>query len=237
MKRFTDAINTQPVKALFKSTLDLLLPQTCLGCRTVVQTTDFAPTLCAVCWGQLHSADMLAATMAFQAEECAFDSFNAPFLYEGVAMDLVKSLKYGGKRQSAKLMAQQMLPYLEPVDVLIPVPLHKKRFYRRAYNQSADIAKYLSQLSGTPHMPQALERVVFTQSQVGQKAEVRRAQLKGAFKANVHLDGALEGKRIALIDDVCTTGSTAHECALALQEAGALHIQLLTFAYVEPKVG
>ena len=56
---------------------------------------------------------MLAETMAQLAEDLAFDSFTAPFMYEGMAMNLVKSLKYGGQRPAARLMAQQMLPYLE----------------------------------------------------------------------------------------------------------------------------
>lgn len=217
----------------FKWLLDVCLPQTCLGCRCVVKTPHFAPTLCAVCWGQLKSADILSDTMTQMAEENTFDSFAAPFLYEGMAMSLIKSLKYGGQRGAAKLMAQQMLPYLEDnIDVIIPVPLHKKRLYRRAYNQAADLAQHLAIFRGIPLELQALQRTRYTQSQVGQKAEVRRAQLKNAFMANA----SLKGKRVALVDDVCTTGSTAAECAKALKEAGVLYVQLLTFAFVEPKV-
>ncbi len=221
-------------KRLSKGALDLCLPQTCLGCRTVVQTPDFSPTLCAVCWGQLHSADTLRETMNFMAEEDHYDSFTAPFLYEGMAMDMVKNLKYGGQRPAARLMAQQMLPYVEDgTDVIVPVPLHNKRLYRRAYNQAGDLAKHLGKLSGIEVAPFGLTRVRHTQSQVGQKADVRRAQLKGAFVA----DESLKGKRVVLVDDVCTTGSTADFCAQALKEAGVLYVQVLTFAFVEPKVG
>ena len=228
------ALYVQWLKRVAKGALDVCLPQTCLGCRTVVQTHNLAPTLCAVCWGQLQSADTLRETMAYMAEESAFDSFTAPFLYEGMAMTLVKNLKYGGQRPTARLMAQQMLPYMEAeVDVIVPVPLHKKRLYRRAYNQAGDLAKHLSKISGTPCAPFGLTRVRHTQSQVGQKAEVRRAQLKNAFTA----DEALKGKRVVLVDDVCTTGSTADACAVALKDAGVLYVQVLTFAFVEPKVG
>jgi len=228
-KEMFKAISALPLKWL----VDICLPQTCLGCRCVVKTQSFAATLCAVCWGQLKSADMLAATMAQIAEDAPFDTFTAPFLYEGMAMCLVKNLKYGGQRSAARLMAQQMLPYLEEnIDLIIPVPLHKKRLYRRAYNQAADLAKHIGIGGQIPVDFQALQRTRYTQSQVGQKAAARRAQLKDAFRANIDL----KGKRVALIDDVCTTGSTAAECAKALKDAGVLYVQLLTFAFVEPKV-
>lgn len=229
-KVFSNAL----LKRVAKGALDMCLPQTCLGCRTVVHTPDFSPTLCAVCWGQLQSADTLHEVMAFMAEESDYDSFAAPFLYEGMAMTMVKNLKYGGQRPTARLMAQQMLPHLEEdIDLIVPVPLHKRRLYRRAYNQAGDLAKHLSKISGIPCAPFGLERTRHTQSQVGQKAEVRRAQLKGAFAA----DASLEGKRVVLVDDVCTTGSTADSCAKALKEAGVLYVQVLTFAFVEPRVG
>ncbi len=217
-----------------KWALDMLLPPTCLACGANVVAKDFSGSLCAYCWGELHVlSDCDAAVDAF-LKEVAFDKILAPFFYDSTAATLVKKLKYNGRTATANFMAQQMLPFIqhENVDIIVPVPLHKKRLYHRYYNQAAELGRRLSDDSGLPWDGVGLQRVIATQSQVGQNADRRRKQLRHAFVA----DNRFLGQRVLLVDDVCTTGSTAHWCSQALLQAGAKKVELLTFAFVEPKV-
>lgn len=92
----------------------------------------------------------------------------------------------------------------------------------------------MSRLTGTPYVYDGLERTKYTESQVGQSARARKAQLKDAFRAE---NKSFADKRILLVDDVCTTGSTVNACAKALKHAGVAHIHVLTFAFVEPVAG
>jgi ComF family protein len=103
--------------------------------------------------------------------------------------------------------------------LVIPVPLHWRRRLRRGYNQSEPLAYSLALKLRLPCRPRLLQRIRATPDQKGQSAADRRANVKGAFQARPH--AALVGKKVLLVDDVMTTGSTANEAARALRQAGA----------------
>lgn len=191
--------------------------------------------MCARCWGALTPLSPQDANVEAMLEEVSFSGFKAPFLYNEAAGGLVQKLKYNDGLRLARFMAGQMAPLVTEagVDVIVPVPLHKKRLHQRKYNQSAEIARQLSYLTGVLLKLNDLTRVRRTSPQVGQPAKVRRKQLADAFYAP---EGSFKGEKVLLVDDVCTTGSTAHWCAEGLKNAGAEDVQLLTFAYVEPKL-
>jgi ComF family protein len=107
------------------------------------------------------------------------------------------------------------------------VPLHVRREKERGYNQSELLAAHVSQGVGVPLLRSALCRVRYTASQARLDTVARRQNVSGAF---VCRDARLRGKRVALVDDVCTTGSTLEACSAALKEGGARSVLGLTVA-------
>ena len=226
-----------------KAVVHFILPPTCLLCQASVHQPahylsrdgfDQAPALCPSCWGALTPLSTNNPNVAYMCEEAAFDGFSAPFLYNDATGKLVQGLKYNDGLRLARFMAHQMAMLMPPqADVIVPVPLYWRRLRKRKYNQSAVLVWHLARQTGIASQLIGLKRVRHTASQVGQPAKVRRRQLAKAFAADKEL---FQGQKVVLVDDVCTTGSTAHWCAQALKEAGAREIHLLTFAYVEPKL-
>ena len=115
-------------------------------------------------------------------------------------------------------------------DVLIPVPLHYTRLLKRKYNQSVLLAQELSYYTGLPVDSFSLIRHKKTQPQVKFSGIQRVKNVKNAF--SVKNPEKLAGKRVILIDDVFTTGSTLKECALTLKKAGVRSVDTLTVARV-----
>lgn len=103
------------------------------------------------------------------------------------------------------------------VDVIIPVPLHKKRLFTRRYNQSAILSRILAKDLDLPHETELLIRTKNTLPQQG-NIKKRSKNVQGAFKVVSDSAPSIEGRNVLLIDDVYTTGSTAENCAKALKK-------------------
>jgi ComF family protein len=114
-----------------------------------------------------------------------------------------------------------------PVDVLVPVPLHKNRLRRRGFNQAALLAHQLSREAHLEVDEQTLVRQRATASQIDLNPEQRKKNVHDAFQCTT---SALANSRVLLIDDVCTTGATLEACAVALQDRGTQSVQALTLA-------
>jgi ComF family protein len=129
-------------------------------------------------------------------------------------------------------MAHAGRELLDDADALVPVPLHWRRLFARRFNQSATLAGAIASQTGVPVAHAALKRVKSTAQQVGLSKDQRAANVQGAFR--VPPDGRAEvaGRRLVLVDDVLTSGSTAEGCARALLRAGAAHVDVLVFARV-----
>lgn len=217
--------------------LDFLFPRRCMGCG---REGDF---LCAGCAAALPVPQAplcprcgLPLLSAASCADCshlspAIEGIRSPYLHEGLARDLVHALKYDHFKALAGPAARLMARYLEarplPADLLVAVPIHPKRLRRRGYNQAELIARKLSGLTGMPLAGGALVRIRDTGSQVALGAQARRQNVAAAF---VCRSGGLTGKRILLIDDVCTTGATLGACAEALRVAGAAGVWGFTFS-------
>jgi ComF family protein len=151
--------------------------------------------------------------------------------YEGVIRECIHAIKYQ-KNQSLGLLFADMLADLVKkegweIDLISPVPLSQQRKAERGYNQAAHLAKPLAAKLGVTYHPYGLRRVRNTRSQVGLSADERHVNVKGAFEA---IPEIVNGKRVLVVDDVMTTGSTLSACADALSKAGSLSIFCLALA-------
>ena len=125
------------------------------------------------------------------------------------------------RRDYTPFLAQVIsIPEEWQAELLLPVPLHWWRQYRRTYNQSFLLSEYVSSRYGIPICQDLLVRTRPTPQQKLLNEKQRRRNLKGAFRAAPEC----RGRSIVLIDDVVTTGSTLSECARTLKKAGALHV-------------
>ena len=157
-------------------------------------------------------------------------------------MNLVLNLKYHGKIQLAKPLGKLLLVAFlqhwdaDDVDIVIPVPLFKKRFKQRGFNQTfvliknwVDLAKELSaDLTGLHIERQALMRIRPTATQTGLGRKERMNNIRNAF--SVPESHKIVGKRVLLVDDVYTTGATVDECSRVLIKHGAACVDVLTLA-------
>lgn len=153
---------------------------------------------------------------------------HAVWPYQKAYRQLIKEFKFHNKPWLAEALAPELLPYLpQQYDLLVPVPLHPNRLNERGYNQSELLVRVLSRISGMPWQ-NCLERVRDTPHQTGLGRKERLHNLQGAFACRKNIQ--VKNKRIILIDDVFTTGTTLRSCARVLYRHGAKEIQSCTLA-------
>jgi len=164
-----------------------------------------------------------------------FDLARSVAAYEGPLRDCIHAFKYG--RQTACLATFGLLfrqvatdRFLFDADLILPVPLHKSRLRQRGFNQSAMLAREFFAEQRRKISPSVLLRHRPTAPQTSLSGRQRRTNLRGAFSVK-HRD-RVEGKRVLLVDDIYTTGSTLNECARTLRKAGAARVTALTLARV-----
>ena len=154
----------------------------------------------------------------------------APFEYRFPVDRLVQRFKFAGDLAVGRWLALQlaMRARRQPrPDLLVPVPLTRTRLRTRGFNQSVEIARAVSRALRIPAAMRLLERTRDAPPQAGLTRRARRANLRGAFRCR---GGALAGRRVALIDDVVTTGATADAAARALRRAGAVRVDIWAVA-------
>jgi len=177
-----------------------------------------------------------ARCAACMARPRAFARARAACLYDDASRGLILQLKHADRPELAGLFAlwlsRTAAPLVEEADLIAPVPLHPLRLLRRRYNQSAEIARALARLTDRPYVPELLVRRRATESQGGKSGRGRRLNVRGAFEVPARQATRLAGRRVLLIDDVMTTGSTAEACAKALLQAGALAVDVAVAARV-----
>jgi ComF family protein len=144
---------------------------------------------------------------------------------------MVYALKYRGVRASAPRLAEFMAAHLSntsiSADLIVPVPLHRRRERKRGYNQSELLAKGIAERTGIPVATSVLTRTRDTRPQVTMKnPDERRENIAGAFECV----GDVAGKHVLLIDDVVTTGATIAACSTPLRAAGVTSIWALSMA-------
>jgi ComF family protein len=240
-----------PLRRLGRLVLDQLYPPLCLACDAPVASAD---ALCAGCFGQLRPITAprcpvlglpFTASLgpdALSAEAIAdpppFARARSAVIYNDIARALVSRLKYGDRpeyaRLCARLMAQGGEELLTPDAVLVPIPLHPTRLLSRRYNQSTELARALGRLVDLPVECGLVRRRRRTRQQVGLSGNARERNVAGAFVLHPDALTRLAGRRVVLIDDVITTGSTVKAVTRALLAGGIADIDVLSFARVVP---
>ncbi|TFI57440.1 ComF family protein [Sphingomonas parva] len=231
-----------------RALLDFALPPRCPACGTIVSDPH---RFCLGCWSKLvflaepccarcglpfaYPAGAGAECGRCLAEPPPFDRLRAAVAYDEVARKVALKLKYSGRPGVAETLAGLMARHLrspdgQPPGLLVPVPLHRWRIWRRGYNQAALIAASLSRRSGIPAAPGLLRRTRHTPPLRGLGRRERAEAVRGAFA--VENAGAVAGRRIILVDDVFTSGATGGACAKVLKRAGAASVEMLCWARV-----
>lgn len=235
---------------LARRALHALLPADCASCGAPLRD-DPVPLFCRTCWSSIRPLTRRACPRcgrpyfssvpqrAWREYPCggcrirrpAYTRARSLYAYEGPLRDAICLFKYRGKVSLRPALVQLMIDAWhggDPADLVMPVPLHPSRLREREFNQSLLLADGLSRALRVPLSLDDLLRVRATRPQAELTQAQRRKGLRGCFA--VRRPSLVAGKRILLIDDVFTTGTTVNECAKTLRKAGSGHVDVVTLA-------
>lgn len=206
----------------------LLLPPRCLLCGRAGQRPCL--DLCGDC-----EAALPRSPVELRPGLPPLDRSYSPYAYGFPVDHLVHSLKYRGQLAAGRVLggllaagAESLGLHLD-VDCLVPVPLHPLRHADRGFNQATEITRWAARSLGRPMLTRALVRSRNTRPQVGLSLTERHGNIEGAFRA----EARLRGRRVVIVDDVCTTGSTLAAVASVLRAAGAATVDAWCVARAE----
>jgi ComF family protein len=236
-------------RAALRHVVDYALPPRCPACGTIVPEPDL---FCLECWRSLvflaePCCERCGLPFAYEgaadaqcgrclADPPPFDRLRAAVAYGDTARKVALKLKYSGRPGIAETLAHFMrrqLPACTSDDaLLVPVPLHRWRIWKRGYNQAALIASALARRSGLECASDVLRRTRATPPLKGLGRRERALAVRGVFAVEKADRPRLKGRHVILVDDVYTSGATAGACARTLRRAGARSVAVLTWARV-----
>ena len=227
------------MKKFFNNLLTLFVPNNCMICNSSLKNGE--KSLCLVCQSKLPRTR--GETSDNEAEHRVFGKFSyehgSSFCYYRKGGDfakLITAAKYHDKpwinKNLASLFASELSLYGWPfdIDIIIPVPIHFIRKFKRGYNQSQPIAEALSEAWNLQVDSRSLKKTTYTKSQVAHSGQERLDAMQGTF--SLKNPERFCGKHVLLVDDVLTTGATLDACAQLLTNAGA-RISFLTLGLSE----
>ncbi len=233
-----------------QAALHVLYPPQCISCAAQV-TSDFG--LCGECWRETPfiaglvcdrcgvplpggDAGEIAVCDDCMAIARPWGQGRSALMYRDNGRSLVLALKHGDRMDLARPAAAWLMrasePILRPGALLVPVPLHWFRLFRRKYNQAALLSQALARLAGLDHCPDALIRRRTTGTQEGRTRDGRFANMTDAFRVPAQRAGRVVGRDILLVDDVMTSGATFAAATEALFYAGARSVDVVALARV-----
>lgn len=227
--------------------IDLLFPPYCVACHRpsawlcddcLLAIEAIQPPVCSRCGLPLGEPQTAGSSVSIckrcQRTPLRLDRLLAYAFHSGPLRQAIHQFKYEDLRSLAGPLGELMLQGWAALasrdflpDLIIPVPLHPSRQRQRGYNQAALLAQELGSGLRRPVVTEVLVRIKATAPQVDLDAKERRANVHNAFRCR---DASLSGKRVLLIDDVCTTGSTLESACLALRETGTASVWAYTLA-------
>jgi ComF family protein len=221
---------------------DWWFPRLCPGCRdwtgpgrelcpACEQGLPVLESACPRCASPYAHANTRGLCGACQKKSPAFAATIAVYHYAPPVDHFIRALKFQRELSLARLLGKRLaarVAGLPRPDRILPVPLHSARLRSRGFNQALEIARPLARRLGIPLDTRSLHRIRATAAQSDLSPEERRRNVRGAFAVR---DGArLDGLRVALVDDVMTTGSTVQAAAKALLAAGAEEVSVWVVA-------
>ena len=229
---------------LFWAGVDFLFPPICGGCEKLgvrwcgeckTSVVLIPEPQCDICGLPQSSAGVCDSC---QKTKPTYDILRSWAVFEGPVRKAVHRIKYRQDLGLGESLANDLLDYVNQlnwqVDIVVPVPLGKKRFRERGYNQVSLIARPLALAKGWKYAPRSLKRARETTSQVGLSADKREENVHDAFVAK---GSQVDGKSVLIVDDVSTTGATLNSCAQALITGGAREVYALSLARALPRHG
>lgn len=229
------------VVRMARSVLDFVFPRSCCVCGRALYGSE--EVLCAECLWRLprlrYSSVVGNALWTYLNEKEEVERAMSLFVYKpgGVMGRVVHDFKYrhhpDTARYMGRMLGRELLPtgFFEGIDVMVPMPITRSRRRERGYNQSEELGRGVSEVTGVGMDVCSVQRRVFARSQTRLSAEERRENLRGAFRI---VDvGRLLGRHVLLIDDVITTGATMCSCIGAMRESGVSRISVLSLARTE----
>ncbi|GAU07738.1 ComF family protein [Desulfoplanes formicivorans] len=210
---------------------DSVFPELCPDCLADIrpQTRGYCPG-CGMCYPSDSMEVYLCSDCRRSPRPWSSLGFFGP--YSGLVRSMITDFKFNARLPLVTLLGRMLLQGgvlhdIQPADVIVPVPLHPRRLQERGFNQSLELARRLVPVWGPEVDVRSLVRVRNTRAQRGLGKKARRSNLKGAFAVRGR---RLENKRVLLVDDVMTTGSTLTSCARALRACGAGRVDVLVVA-------
>lgn len=201
----------------------------CVGCNA--DLSHYSAPACPICALPALDGNLCGACLNHPP---AFDRTLAAFSYDFPIDHLLHAFKYAGNLALVEVLAEplarQVATQPRP-DLLLPMPLHPARLRERGFNQSLEIAKLVSRWLDIPLEARACRRIRDTPTQAKLKWKERRRNVRGAFSCDLDLSG----KKVAVLDDVMTTGVTLDEISRVLRGRGATEVSAWVVARTLPE--
>lgn len=224
------------LKTLLFDLLSVFFPYRCHICKN---SCEFGTVLCDDCKQKLikaiHRPEEVTDTSS------GFSIFTMSS-YDDFTSDIIKIIKYRPSKRLAKILGEicsekaNLKNFVNKEDIVIPVPMHEKRLEERGFNQASILAESYADYVGC-HFSPAVIRSRFTKPQASCNEKERISNLENAFILSPDLEkSAFKGKRLIIIDDVATTGTTLKKCVEPLMELGAKEIIALVVSHSYKKV-
>lgn len=222
--------------------IDLIFPRHCCVCGEMLSRQEH--DICLDCLYKLPKIEQIHLDQIEKVFWGKFDIVNATsYIYyrkESPYNRLLHKMKYGNRpdigRRLAMMAAEQLSKegFFDGIDVIVPLPLSKKKKRQRGYNQCDYIAEGVSQATGIPVIMGCVVRTKANESQTHKTREERWKNVEGIF--SLEKPELTEGKHILLIDDILTTGATLTNCAIAILQSCNCNISVFTLAYTNNKI-